>query len=490
MKKALALVLALVLALSLGVSAFATLSLVELEKDPVYGPSLKKVNEISFNEDDEAVLLAAAGKSYYVQLDKDTYKNIEVVGTGAVSAKVVKYDPTVYGKTESIRYYVYDSINGVEADVVALIAALGDAAKSFNKDKKLVGGYSTNSDGDLVYFTCDPSTEAITDVEVLYSYYDVLDVCELLNKENTTAKYVPKTDDNLTLIEITVEDNYSVAYKEGTVKVTAKDGRTAVSCTLTVISDVTLFRYDDVRHAAFYDGALALNSDGYSDYLTDEKGYKNPAQLDESINREDDATVVPTTAFRAIEGYDLTVENDVLAVTIYDVAAGQRGVNFEAYGLKRYNKAGYDIDLYRAVLSDTTTAAIKFGFYGDQKIDSDFEIEVNLNGMDWFDLREEFGKKLEEEDIITYYVLKDGKVYDSFTVDYMKVDPNEEVKLVIEGKAGDTLGKYEIVLEAPAAPEAPEGEENPNTGAESVIGVVAAMAVVSVAAAAAVSLKK
>ena len=109
--------------------------------------------------------------------------------------------------------------------------------------------------------------------------------------------------------------------------------------------------------------------------------------------------------------------------------------------------------------------------------------------MTYFGLRESFGKKVEEEDVVTYYILKDGKEFSKFTVDYMKVDPSDKVEIEINGKAGENLGYYDIVLEVPAAPEAP-AEENPNTGAESVIGVVAAMAVVSVAAAAAVSLKK
>ena len=468
MKKALALVLALVLALSLGVSAFA-LTLVPLSPAPVAGTALKPVTALpALDKDNEVVLLAGAGWTYYVQLDNKDYKDVAVSAAGAVSAKVVKYDPTVYAPVDTIPYYVWDSIAGKKVDInvvgptVVAAAEAGKASYSYG-----AAGWSyIAKDGAVSY--------GVT------SYAHISAICDILNKAGTTTTYVPKTDADLTLIEITVEDNYSVAYKEGTVKITAKEGRTPVSATITVISDVTLFKYDDVKYAAFYGADLVTFSDGYSDYLTTEKGYVNPAQNDATINREEDATVVPTTGFRAIVGEDLGVQAaEGLRVDIYDIAEGQRGVNFEADGVYALNAKGK--------IANKDAVGIYFGFLGDQKIASEFEVKVDL-GRTWFELREEFGKKVEEEDVLTYYILKDGKAFSSFTVDYRDIDPNEEVELTIEGKAGDTLGYYEIVLEVPAAPS--EGEENPNTGAESVIGVVAAMAVVSVAAAAAVSLKK
>ena len=469
MKKALALVLALVLALSLGVSAFA-LTLVPLSPAPVAGTALKPVTALpALDKDNEVVLLAGAGETYYVQLDRKDYKDVAVSATGAVSAKVVKYDPTVYAPVDSIPYYVWDSIAGKAVDInvvgptVVAAAKPGEASYSYG-----AAGWSyIAKDGAVSY--------GVT------SYAHISAICDILNKADKTTTYVPKTDADLTLIEITVEDNYSVAYKEGSVKITAKEGRTPVSATITVISDVTLFKYDDVKYAAFYGADLKTFSDGYSDYLTTEKGYVNPAQNDASINREEDATVVPTTGFRAIVGEDLGVQAAAgLRVDIYDIAEGQKGVNFEADGVYALNAKGKP--------ANKDAVGIYFGFLGDQKIASEFEVKVDL-GRTWFELREEFGKKVEEEDVLTYYILKDGKAFSSFTVDYRDIDPNEKVELTIEGKAGETLGYYELVLEAPAAPEAP-AEENPNTGAESVIGVVAAMAVVSVAAAAAVSLKK
>ena len=106
--------------------------------------------------------------------------------------------------------------------------------------------------------------------------------------------------------------------------------------------------------------------------------------------------------------------------------------------------------------------------------------------MNYFDLREYFGKKIEEEDIVTFYIIKDGKVIGQQVVDFMKDDVTKNVTLTID-RENETLGQYAIAVKVPAAN---KGETNPNTGAESIMGVVAAVAVVSVAAAAAVSLKK
>ena len=145
-----------------------------------------------------------------------------------------------------------------------------------------------------------------------------------------------------------------------------------------------------------------------------------------------------------------------MLVHIKDVAAGQKGINFAAYPV-----AAKDYD------KDGETDAIAFGFYGDQPVGSKFEITVET-GYTWFTLREEFGVRLEENDIITYAVLKDGKLYAEYQIDYSKVNYNEAIRLILDGAAGETLGEYEIVLaetvEVPVEPEV-EVESNPNTGA-------------------------
>ncbi len=461
MKKALALVLALVLALSLGVSAFA-LTLVPLKPATSGSSSLIPINDIEF-VDGESVVIAGEGGTYYVKLDDEPYKNVSVSATGSVSAKVVEYDPTKFEPVDEIAYYVYDKL----AKEVVAPESTNDSEVLFPSEN----GYSwMYTDDGYVWVTgSDEDGWVVTE-----EYADIKAICAILNKAEKTTKYVPMTDANTTLIEITVEDNYSAAYKEGSVKISATLNKKAVSATLTVIRDVTIFKYEEVKYAAQYGDVLTVGQDGYSDYLTDVYGYET---VDLSSYNQDGATVVSTTAFRAIKGEELEVVAGPMTVNIPEIDSAQKGVNFSYYEVK-YVDANKDGDIEK----------VAFGFNGNQVIASDFTITVDFDGLDYFELREKFGKKVEEEDILTYYVLKDGKVYDKFTVDYMSIDPTDEIELEITGKAGSTLGQYEIVLEVPSS--STEGEENPNTGAESVIGVVAAMAVVSVAAAAAVSLKK
>ena len=105
-------------------------------------------------------------------------------------------------------------------------------------------------------------------------------------------------------------------------------------------------------------------------------------------------------------------------------------------------------------------------FYGEQPIESDFVIEWKL-GVNAFELRESFKIKVEEEDIITYYITKDGKYFDEFTIDYMTDDMDEDIVLTFDNEAGSVLGTYRITTKKPAdAPkEEIEEETNPNTGA-------------------------
>ncbi|MGN0628687.1 MAG: hypothetical protein ACI4IW_03555 [Oscillospiraceae bacterium] len=446
MKKALALVLALVLALSLGVSAFALDGIVVLNPAPSGSSDPIRVDLISFEENPTVVLYAGDFENYP---DPDVYyfavgphdaeavlEDVAVTANGAVSAKVFDYDPAkyvVYGADDQpLTYHVSRMEGGKEVEV--LLAGL--------------------------------------------FYEDAVKYAKEYKDENRNINYGVFCDEEVVIVELTVPVNTSASYKEGSVKITGVEvvgkKKTNVSATIKFVIDVTIFDYEEVKYCATEDEVLYVGVEGYSDYLTALYGYKTPDLQDKEI-RQEAAMVVSTTAFRAIQGKDLTVSaGDVLSATIKSVAAGQKGVNFLPFADLHVDAAGNVI-------------GIQFGFVGDQTIASDFVVTVAPE-LSYFELRELFGKKVEEEDVITYYVLKDGKVYDSFTVDYMTVDYNEVVELEINGKAGDTLGMYEIVLEVPADPA--EGEENPNTGAESVIGVVAAMAVVSVAAAAAVSLKK
>ncbi len=550
MKKALALVLALVLALSLGVSAFA-LDLVELNPVTTSGSSKDTLEDLEvFGYDLVNTYRAPAeGGEFYFELsakdangDVKPLKNIEVTSTGIVSAEIVKYNPDEADNKNSSGWHVTKS--GAEFSLDDAKAKLGeDAYNKLANDSKYFTthkGYDlVDKDGKVVTSVTGNSYQTIVDslketnpatgkkytLQEIFDYWtnesveghwtgidgavaiketfqltsDSYEFCkavaDALNKADKTSRYSVSNGAQNYMVKLTVAPNYTAAYKNGTFKVTAtridavdEKGRVTASEKVTfegkVISDVTIFEYEMVKWAGKEDEVLYTSDDGYSDYLTTLAGYdKGSYNYDEDLLREyPNATVISTTAFRQLREnkYGIKVNAKDLLVKIPEVVSGQKGVNFAAYGVTLLNAKG-------AVTTKDDVKKVVFGFYGDQVIASDFSIEVDL-GMDAYELRERFGEKVEEEDIITYYIVKDGKVIDKFTVDYMKDDIDEDLVLEIKNKAGSTLGEYELVIEAPSSDN--KGEENPNTGAESVIGVVAAMAVVSVAAAAAVSLKK
>ncbi|MGN1110010.1 MAG: hypothetical protein ACI4QY_00015, partial [Oscillospiraceae bacterium] len=392
-------------------------------------------------------------------LNEEVLKDITVSSAGSVSAEVVAFDPTAMELPDGVVY-------GVQTPVPGLIAF------------------------DASVDTCTDPEKAFSTTYAQWTYEYAAALAKHLNDDvKKVGEYTPVACNEegrpvyLYVLKVTVEPNYSAAYKEGSFKVTAVDSAKKTQVfSATVISDVVIFEYEQVKWAASEGETLvAYTDDGYSDY--DVNGVYGGEVYDYTELRAwKEATVVSTTAFRmvreAVKGGVKVATGDML-VEIPEIASSQKGVNFAGYGVEI-------VDAFGRTATKGTAVAVVFGYYGDQVIASDFTITVDL-GVSAYELRDYFGEKVEEEDIITYYVVKDGKVADSFTVDYMKDEVNEDLVLEIAGKAGSTLGEYEVVLEAPAAP---EGEENPNTGAESVIGVVAAMAVVSVAAAAAVSLKK
>ena len=460
MKKIVALVLALMMVLSLGVSALA---LTEIKLDQVEvtedGTKLIKFQDtVSFIGDPAKVLYTNGphgGVAYFV-LNTTGLKDVKATySNDAVKAEIIDYDP------EKMEF-----VDGADWAVV-------------RKDGKAIDEYLAASTT-LDWSKCVESGKGNYD----WCKY----VAKTLNKEFKTTQFVVKTTSEIKVLKLTVAANYSASFTEGSVKVSAlrvADKKT-VYTEMKFVNDITIFAYEYVKSAAENDYALELFDEGYSDYETYLAGYKTPDTAQRLGSR-----VISTTAFRAIEGKDITVnvyptpkENDERVaksadVTIYNVAAGQKGVNFEYYE-KEVKEA-----TSTALAVDGENRKVEFGFYGDQVVKSKFTVNFDL---DWtyFELREFFGKKVEEQDIVTYYILKDGKVLKEVKVDYMTVDYNDTVKLSIDGE-NTTLGQYAIAVKVPAEN---KGEENPNTGAESVMGVVAAVAVVSVAAAAAVSLKK
>ena len=459
MKKIVALVLALMMVLSLGVSALA-LTKIDLDQVEVTEDGtklIKFVDTVEFIGADKVLYTKGphGGVAYFV-LNTTGLKDVKATySNDAVKAEIIDYDP------EKMEF-----VDGADWAVV-------------RKDGKAIDEYLAASTT-LDWSKCVESGKGNYD----WCKY----VAKTLNKEFKTTQFVVKTTSEIKVLKLTVAANYSASFTEGSVKVSAlrvADKKT-VYTEMKFVNDITIFAYEYVKSAAENDYALELFDEGYSDYETYLAGYKTPDTAQRLGSR-----VISTTAFRAIEGKDITVnvyptpkENDESVaksadVTIYNVAAGQKGVNFEYYE-KEVKEA-----TSTALAVDGENRKVEFGFYGDQVVKSKFTVNFDL---DWtyFELREFFGKKVEEQDIVTYYILKDGKVLKEVKVDYMTVDYNDTVKLSIDGE-NTTLGQYAIAVKVPAEN---KGEENPNTGAESVMGVVAAIAVVSVAAAAAVSLKK
>lgn len=455
MKKIVALVLALMMVLSLGVSALA-LTKIDLDQVEVTEDGtklIKFVDTVEFIGSGKVLYTDGphGGVAYFV-LNTTGLKDVKATySNDAVKAEIIDYDP------EKMEY-----VEGADWAVV-------------RKDGKAIDEYLAASTT-LDWSKCVESGKGNYD----WCKY----VAKTLNKEFKTTQFVVKTTSEIKVLKLTVAANYSASFTEGNVKVSAlrvADKKT-VYTEMKFINDVTIFAYEYVKSAAENDYALELFDEGYSDYETYLAGYKTPDTAMRYGSR-----VISTTAFRAIEGKDITVnlysmDEEVASsadVTIYDVAAGQKGVNFEYY-----EQTVVEANT-TALAVDGENRKVEFGFYGDQVVKSKFTVNFDL---DWtyFELREFFGKKVEEQDIVTYYILKDGKVLKEVKVDYMTVDYNDTVKLSIDGE-NTTLGQYAIAVKVPAEN---KGEENPNTGAESVMGVVAAVAVVSVAAAAAVSLKK
>lgn len=533
MKKVIALALALVLALSLGVSALAitVIKPTELSK-----PSSGDDGYILIDDDfgwltdvgNQTVKYVAdpEGGVFYVAIvalpsdnasqrpvadDAKEYKNVVVEKDGNVTAaELVAYDPAKYTtddyKNSDDEYTQWAGIDGEY-----YYAECSYKAADGTTVKKYLSA-AVDEDWNV---TAIAEEEVKADATFSQSWAVIDAIVDAYNKQQTTEgtlggpattskhNYSIKTDANIYLLKITVAENYGVAFTEGYFKIKAdlvESSRktTAVeSAKVKVISDVAVFDYDTVIWATKNGEDLNFRTDdAYSDYRTYLATYmpNYKGQID-NVYMDDYAAVISTTEFRAINdmgkgvtvaypagtvatnvglvGGRVTVGN--VRVVIGAVAATQKGVNFWLS--------------YKENRSTAKTwgklTSIDLDFKGKDVIASDATVEIDLPYTN-VELLNDFGKKVEEEDIVTYYILKDGKLAGQFTVDYLKDNWNDQVKFDIAVKAGEALGKYTVALAVPAA----GTEENPNTGAESVIGVVAAMAAVSVVAAAAVSLKK
>ncbi|MBR2042411.1 MAG: hypothetical protein IKL57_06775 [Oscillospiraceae bacterium] len=354
----------------------------------------------------------AGGNFYAVVISDFEYDEMNIIVDGFLKAEFVDFDPEKY-------------------------QSVGETYRVFNR-----------YDGMTV--------EGFEELE----YGNAKDEAEKLNAETKTTLYDFACNQFVYVAKITVPKNYGVSFESGNYHLEAmKDGVKYASVTNKIVSDISIFEYEYVKWVASdkknHADVLSEEARGYSDYLSYKYGYG-----DEKYNPpiEELPTVISTTGFRAIVGKELNLFcGEEVKIRIREISTSQRGVNFI------YKNTVGEID------EEKKTTNYALTFYGEQPIESDFVIEWNL-GVNAFELRESFKIKVEEEDIITYYITKDGKYFNEFVIDYMVDDINEDIMLTLENEADSVLGTYRIVTKKPAdAPKEEEtGEVNPNTGAPTV----------------------
>lgn len=289
----------------------------------------------------------------------------------------------------------------------------------------------------------DPSTKGLT-------LEDAKEMAKTLAKQNKkTYQIVP--EQYMYIAEFTVNANYGVSFVEGSFEIRAIDvesGKHLSTGKQTVIRDVVFFDYENVKSAVKYDYALKLGDKGYSDYNSYKEGYLG-ADVDHG------ATCISKSAFRAIAGKQLSIELNPTDKLVMSVVEGQNSINLSNY---------FNVD--------NKAKTIKFGFYGAPIIAGSYSYEVNV-GKNAYDLAEFFNLRMNETDVYTFYVKKDGKVIDSFVVDYAKQQSYDDIVLKITGK-DSALTSYELTMDGsqvaenktPSASKPANGEVNPNTGAE------------------------
>ena len=289
----------------------------------------------------------------------------------------------------------------------------------------------------------DPSTKGLT-------LEDAKEMAKTLGKQNKkTYQIVP--EQYLYIAEFTVNANYGASFVEGSFEIRAIDiesGKHLSTGKQTVIRDAVFFDYENVKSAVKYDYALKLGDKGYSDYNSYKEGYIG-ADVDHG------ATCISKSAFRAIAGKQLSIELNPTDKLVMSVVEGQNSINLSNY---------FNVD--------NKAKTIKFGFYGAPIIAGYYSYEVNV-GKNVYDLAEFFNLRMNETDVYTFYVKKDGKVIDSFVVDYAKQQSHDDIVLKITGK-DSALTSYELTMDGsqvaenkiPSASKPANGEVNPNTGAE------------------------
>lgn len=291
-----------------------------------------------------------------------------------------------------------------------------------------------------------------TVVEGGLDYVTAKERAEELNDAGKTTKHKIAPDGcYVNIIEIKVEDNYTGTYKEGKVKITAQLDKEAVGAEIEVVSDVFVYDIENVKYVSKNKVVLDELFDGVSAY--DEKTEGTP-------------TVVTKQAFRHIKGQKLIVHNNGVEIEFDKIGESQPALNFKAFVKVQPE-------------TETKERELAFGFYGNKQVSSsDFTVTPEID-MTYYELREFFDVRLEEQDVVAYKVYKNGVLIDEIVVDYATVNPNKKVEIEIKGEAGEQLGTYYItagyadVETEPEVDEEIEGiggvedeeETNPNTGA-------------------------
>ena len=388
-KKLLSLVLAILLVFSMGINAFAA-DLVVLY--PTYMASAQAKMHIHLVDpvDQGIVLYTTEQGVYYIALDDMPFEDVTITAKGAILAELIEFNP------ETMIVEGMDIIYGI------------------TRDGEFIG-------------------------DQFYDYEEAVAASKELNEAENTDSYEAVLLTNVNIIKITIEDNYSTSYIMGTLRIDATLNGKPFSSAMTVVVDVSIFepKYVKAISDGFDEGSyLECGDYGYSDYMVDLYGY-GAEYVPEDLRTYADAAVVATTTFRDIEGQNLAFEcpDMELRAEIRNVAPGQKGVNFKHYSyIKGYRWGSIE--------------SICFGFKGDQVVKSDFTVRYRT-GLNWYDLREAFGLRIEEDNIISYYLLKDGKVVGEYIVDYGIADTSEQVVLSYTG-SNATLGKYELRIDVPA----------------------------------------
>ena len=372
-----------------------------------------------------------AGGVFYAGILSDMeYDKLELHTTGYLKGQLIDFDPEKY-RSIGETYCVYNKLTGEIAD------------KENENTAKL-------------------RAKPVNSKAVGMTYDKAVKLAKELNDKNKVTYYEVKCEQFVYVAKITVPENYGVAYKSGTYKITAeKDGIKYASAENKIVTDVSIFEYEYLKWATAKDKVEVTDEDarGYSDYLSDKYGYGYPEYdhtFAENIIRKEKPTVISSTAFRAVAGKKMVLScGEGVKITVPEISTMQRGVNFI------YKNTVGELD------SEKKSSVYSLTFYGKQPIQSDFVIEWKL-GVNAYELRESLKIRVEEEDVITYYILKDGKYFDEFTVDYMTDNIDKDIILTLENEGGTTLGNYSITTKRPADADsaADDFEEfNPNTGA-------------------------